>query len=156
MPRPDASPPSNSIANQNRVALVVGNRNYAQMPKLTNPVNDAERVADILKDIGFKVVMFEPDVSIAKFNKALKAFKKVATGAEWAVFYYAGHGLQSGGVNYLVPVDAEDLDEEGDLKQKTVQLDDVLNLMGEVQKLRVVILDACRSPLSVGATRACA
>jgi caspase domain-containing protein len=98
-------------------------------------------------------VMLEPNVSIAKFNKALKEFKKAATGAEWAVFYYAGHGLQAGGVNYLVPVDAEDLDEEVDLKQKTVALDDVLNLMGEVQKLRIVILDACRSPLSVGATR---
>ena len=153
MPRPDAPAPSASIANQTRVALVIGNRDYSQLPKLGNPVTDAGRVASALLEIGFKVVTLESNLSISQFIRALKEYKKVATGAEMAIFYYAGHAVQASGVNYLIPVDADDLDEEVDLKKKTVALDDVLNIMGEVQKLRVVILDAPRGLLSVGAAR---
>ena len=150
----DAQSPSNSIATQNRVALVIGNRDYAHLPKLVNSVNDAGRVADALREIGFKVVTLTADVSLVQFIQTLKEFKRVVAGAEMALFYYNGHALQHDGINFLIPVDAQDLDEGVDLRQKTVALDLVVNIMGDVQKQRVIILDASRGGLNVGVTRA--
>ena len=130
-----------------RVALVVGNSAYVNAPVLPNPKNDAEAVAASLKGLGFEVVK-AINGNRRQFEDAIRSFAHALRGADAGVFFYAGHGLQVNGTNYLVPVDAK-LSDETDLDFEAVPLDTVLKQMERETSTTVVFLDACRdNPLA--------
>src|SRR4029079_8733917 len=132
-----------------RVALVVGNSAYQSTTPLANPLNDARDMAAALEAVGFEVVE-ALDADRRKLDGALRAFTDKLAGADVALFFYAGPGLQVGAQNYLVPVDAK-LERERDLEFEAVKLDFVLRQM-EIDregKTTIVILNACRdNPLT--------
>jgi uncharacterized caspase-like protein len=111
--------------------------------KLVNPPRDADAIAAALTDDGFDVTRAE-DVGHADFVAAIKQFEDAAADADWAVIYYAGHGLQLDGVNYLIPVDAK-LVADRDVQDEAVPLGRVLEAVGGVHKLGLIIVDACRN-----------
>ena len=125
-----------------RVALVVGNSTYSHIARLPNPENDAADMAAALRRLGFEVTTAQ-DADRASLNEALRVFTRESVGANVALVFYAGHGLEMDGVNYLVPVDAR-LDRDTDVRFETVALDDVLAATAGAS-LRMVILDACRN-----------
>ena len=129
----------NAIAN-NRVALVVGNAKYAHAPPLANPHNDAQDIAAALRGLGFTVEL-AVDLERSEFGSRVTAFAKQTRGADAALFFYAGHGLQVDGENYLLPVDAV-LEDETQLPFHAVGLDAVLR--GMRSSANLVFLDACR------------
>jgi uncharacterized caspase-like protein len=126
-----------------RVALVIGNSAYQNVPKLPNPVNDARAVTALFKRAGFDVVESRPDLGISNLKRALRDFTDLAAQADVAVVYYAGHGIEVDGNNYLVPVDAV-LERDVDVEDETVSVDRVLKALDPAKRLRLVILDACR------------
>jgi uncharacterized caspase-like protein len=136
-------------AAETRVALVVGNSAYVNTAPLANPKNDAGDIAAALKGAGFEVIV-ALDTDRRAFDGALRSFTDKLAQADVALFFYAGHGLQVGAQNYLVPVDAR-LERERDLEFETVRLEFVMRQM-EIDregKTSIVILDACRdNPLS--------
>ena len=132
-----------------RVALVIGNAAYSQAGTLANPVNDATDMANALKKFSFEVIL-GLDLNRRSFDEKIRAFSKALEDADEAVLFYAGHGLQVAGHNYLVPVDAG-LSSERDLDFETISLDFVLKQMevGREGKTNIVFLDACRdNPLA--------
>ena len=130
-----------------RVALVVGNSTYAHVGRLPNPGNDAEDMSAALRRLGFEVTTVR-DAGRVELNDALRAFTRESAGVDVSLVFYAGHGLEMDGVNYLVPVDAR-LERDTDVRYETVELDDVL-ASTDGAELRVVILDACRNnPLAL-------
>ncbi|MFO1183472.1 MAG: tetratricopeptide repeat protein [Bauldia sp.] len=138
-PPPAAAP----IPLGRRVALVVGNGAYTGVPALPNPTGDAGLVAASLKAVGFDVRVVN-NAGRDDFLKALHAFQGQADGADWAVVYFAGHGIEMGGTNFLVPVDAK-LAEDRDVPDETVSLDRVLAAVDGARGLKMVVLDACRN-----------
>jgi uncharacterized caspase-like protein len=127
-----------------RVALIVGNSAYVNSAALPNPVNDAGDMAKALTEVGFEVVM-GLDLDKRAFDGKVRDFARALDKADVAVFFYAGHGLQVSGRNYLIPVDAR-LQGERDLDFEAVGVDFVLKQM-ELErdgKTNVVFLDACR------------
>jgi uncharacterized caspase-like protein len=141
-----------------RVALVLGNGAYRNVPRLTNPANDAADVAAALKVLGFETIV-ATDLDRAGMDEAAIRFARAARGADIALLYYSGHALQFGGVNYLAPVDAQ-LTDVADLR-RLVRLDDIVADLQQAKNLRVLVLDACRdNPFanelrrSLGASRA--
>ena len=125
-----------------RVALVVGNSTYSHIARLPNPENDAADMAAALRRLGFEVTT-ELDVGRAELTEALRAFTRRSVGADVALVFYAGHGIEMDRANYLVPVDAR-LERDLDLRYEAVTLDDMLaSTLGA--SLRLVILDACRN-----------
>jgi uncharacterized caspase-like protein len=131
-------------AAEKRVALVVGNSNYAQVGTLANPANDANDIASALKAAGFEVIL-GIDVDKREFDKKVRNFADILEDADAAIFFYAGHGLQVAGRNFLLPVDAR-VQTERDLDFDAVNLDFVLKQMelGRADKTNIVFLDACR------------
>ena len=129
---------------EKRVALVIGNSNYAAVTPLANPANDANDIAAALKSAGFEVIL-GLDVDKRGFDTKVRNFADLLEGSDVAVFFYAGHGLQVGGRNYLIPVDAH-LASERDLDFDAVGLDFVLKQMelARGDKTNIVFLDACR------------
>lgn len=127
---------------ERRVAFVVGNANYQSVSPLKNPVNDAAAVAKILRDLGFEVTLVT-NLGKADFEQKVSTFANSLPGASAAVFYYAGHGLQVDGRNYLVPVDAK-IDNEADLPFELVSIDIVMQRLVHHRITNIVILDACR------------
>lgn len=125
-----------------RVALVVGMAEYDHCPKLANPRRDAAGMVDVLSALGFHVIP-SLDQDLSGLTEALDRFYAEARGAEAALFYYAGHGLQLRGVNYLVPRDAR-LRSETRLGQETIALQGVVMAMEEKARIALVFLDACR------------
>lgn len=140
---------SHSVWAETRVALVVGNGTYAHTTALTNPLNDARDMTTALKAIGFDVVE-AIDAGKSSLDSALRSFADKLSDADVALFFYAGHGLQVGAQNYLVPIDAK-LQRERDLQFEAVSLDFIMRQM-EIDregKTTIVILDACRdNPLA--------
>jgi tetratricopeptide (TPR) repeat protein len=126
-----------------RVALIIGNGAYKNVHQLDNPPRDAKLVAGALRDIGFQTVTLTNDLTRDKFFEALHAFAGEAEKADWAVVYYAGHGFEIGGVNYLVPVDAR-LAADRDAETEAVALEQLIAAVGGARKVRLVMLDACR------------
>jgi uncharacterized caspase-like protein len=126
-----------------RVALVIGNGRYLHKPSLNNPLNDAQLLASTLRSIDFQSVTLKSDLSREQIISALREFATVADGAEWAVVYYSGHGIEFGGVNYLVPVDAM-LKADRDIDLEAVDVGKVLGAIEGAAKLRLLVLDACR------------
>ena len=126
-----------------RVALVIGNSAYSGVGALPNPAGDAALVADALGSEGFKVTLVR-DATRTAMLKALQAFSDEADQADWALVYYAGHGIEVGGVNYLLPTDVE-LRSDRDAQDEAISLNRVLETVENARKLRLVILDACRN-----------
>jgi len=125
-----------------RVALVVGNGAYEHTVPLANPANDAAAMAESLSRLGFQVIAVE-DASLSELSAGVREFAKQARGAELALLFYAGHGLQVDGINYLIPVDAV-LESEDDLVFAAIDLNDVLGIMTRSAQASLVFLDACR------------
>jgi TPR repeat protein len=140
-----------------RVALVIGNSAYRSVSRLDNPANDAKLMADTLRNLGFTLVGggAQLDLSKAQFEGALQTFGDQAQGADVDLFYYAGHGVQVRGKNFLAPVEAS-LTKEADIYLQMVDAEAVLSQMeGSGAKLNLVILDACRNnPFGGGRLRA--
>lgn len=137
-----------------RVALVIGNSDYQHGTPLANPRNDATDVAGALQAVGFKVILGR-DLDWRAFSETIRKFSNALKDADDAVFYYAGHGLQVGGQNYLIPVDAK-LDSERDLDFSAIRLNFVLRQMelDRDDKTNIVFLDACRdNPLARNLSR---
>lgn len=130
-------------AAEKRVALVIGNGAYAKVSKLPNPVNDAAAVEAMLKRGGFEKVVRATDLGAVQMRRALRDFSDDVRGADIAVVFYAGHGMEMNGSNYLIPVDAV-LERDIDVEDETVSLDRVNQVLEQAKQLRLVMLDACR------------
>jgi uncharacterized caspase-like protein len=138
---------------EKRVALVLGNSAYQSVPPLPNPVNDGAVIATTLKSAGFDVVDSRHDLPAAETRRALRDFADRARDADIAVIYYAGHGMEVDGTNYLIPVDAK-LERDTDVYDEAFSLDRVLLAIEPAKQLRLVILDACRdNPFAKGMKR---
>ena len=132
---------------ESRLALVIGQSAYRSVPALPNPANDARAVTQLLTDSGFEVST-AADLSQGQMREKVSEFagKVAAKGADTvALVFYAGHGLQIDGENYLVPIDI-DVKREADIPLQAVRLNDVLNTLASVpSRMRILILDACRN-----------
>jgi Caspase domain len=126
-----------------RVALIVGNSTYQTVPQLPNPSRDASAVAKMFKDAGFDTVDLQVDVGNLEFKRAIRRFEATADQADIAVVYYAGHGLEITGTNYLIPVDAR-LASDRDADDEAIPLERLVSSADGARRLRLVILDACR------------
>ncbi|MGY3081219.1 putative caspase-like protein [Bradyrhizobium sp. LM6.10] len=127
-----------------RVALVVGNANYQNAPLLPNPANDAAAITATLKEAGFDVVDSRLNLAATDMRRALREFADQARNADIALVYYAGHGIEIDGTNYLIPTDAR-LERDTDIYDEAFSLDRVLLAIEPAKQLRVVIVDACRN-----------
>ncbi len=130
-------------AGPRKVALIVGNGAYRNVAPLANPPRDAKLIASTFRELGFATVTTAPDLGRDKFFATLHEFGVEAEKADWAVVYYAGHGMEIGGVNYLIPVDAR-LKADSDAETQAVALEQVIAAVAGAKKLRLVMLDACR------------
>ncbi|WFP77336.1 caspase family protein [Mesorhizobium sp. WSM4906] len=134
-------------AGSNRVALVIGNSKYVYAPTLPNPAGDARLMADVLRKAGFNVIE-GVDLDYAGMRDRLNKFTEASYDADTALIYYAGHGMQVNGKNYLIPIDAE-LTAPAHLKTRTIQMDELLAALPPDPAVGIVILDACRdNPLA--------
>jgi uncharacterized caspase-like protein len=127
---------------EKRIALVIGNSAYRHVTPLTNPKNDAHDVAVKLKALKFEVIE-SLDADYRHLRSALQQFGRAAVGADIAMVYYAGHGIEVNKQNYLIPIDAK-LKSDVDVEFETVDLDLLMRAVTPAKKLRVVVLDACR------------
>ena len=132
---------------ENRLALVIGESAYRAVPSLPNPANDARAMTRLLTDAGFAVTTAS-DLSQRELNQKVGDFTAAiaAKGPDTvALVFYAGHGLQIDGENYLVPVDV-DPKREADIPLQAVRLNDILNTLNSVpSRMRILLLDACRN-----------
>ncbi len=130
-----------------RVALVIGNGAYENTIQLPNPANDAQQIATKLRSLGFDVVSGQ-DETYTEMRRSVMEFAKKAYGAEIALLFYAGHGMQIAGQNLLVPVDAR-IEDETSLDFETISVDFIMRQMSKDVKVQMVFLDACRdNPLA--------
>ena len=126
-----------------RVALVIGNSAYQHVPRLANPANDSAAISETLENAGFDVVQLKRDLTANELRRALRDFADIAQGADFAIIFFAGHGIEIDGTNYLIPTDAT-LERDVDAADEAVPLDRLLSVVEPARKLRLVILDACR------------
>ncbi|MEO8317388.1 MAG: caspase family protein [Bradyrhizobium sp.] len=127
----------------NRVALVIGNGAYEKVPLLPNPTRDAAAIGDSLSRLGFTVTRLK-DATASAMRKSIIEFGRAAVGSEMAVVFYAGHGMEVGGENWLIPVDAE-LRSDTDVENEAVSLKGITLQVGKASQLGLVMLDACRN-----------
>ena len=127
-----------------RVALLIGNQDYKATTPLKNPANDVELMRKTLKDAGFDDVEVALDVDLVGMKKALRSFEDKAYGAEVAVLYYSGHGVEMGGTNYLIPTDAV-LKSDRDVEDEALALERAERSLNGATRLKLIILDACRN-----------
>ncbi|RXT56199.1 hypothetical protein B6S44_09085 [Bosea sp. Tri-44] len=130
-------------ASERRVALVIGNSSYRNAPVLPNTVNDARDMAAALRKVGFEVVD-GIDLDKRGMDTALTRFARLAQDADSVMFYFAGHGFQFNGENYLVPVEAKIEDEAG-VQYETTRLNDVVTALNFAKGVKIMVLDACRN-----------
>ena len=128
---------------EKRVALVIGNSGYHAVAPLLAPERDARAVADALQQTGFQTVDLALDLDRDGIVKALRLFRDEADNADWALIYFAGHGIEIDRVNYLIPTDAR-LTDDRDVKTETVSYEELLSTVNGAKALRLVVLDACR------------
>ncbi len=128
---------------EKRMALVIGNSKYEHVGGLANPTNDAAAIAAALEGLGFTVQQLN-DVGRNEFRDGLAEFSSASIGADIAVVYYAGHGMEMDRQNYLIPIDAK-LEADLRVRFEAVALEDVLGALDGVRGIRIVILDACRN-----------
>ncbi|MFT7596195.1 MAG: hypothetical protein ACI8R4_003530 [Paracoccaceae bacterium] len=126
-----------------QVALVIGNSKYTSVSELDNPQNDSAAVTKALKAQGFEVITGN-NLGRIEMRNTLRQFRGLADKADVALVYYAGHGIEIGGTNYLVPVDAR-LEDERDAGLEMVEVDLVLRQISGARTLKMVVLDACRN-----------
>lgn len=131
------------VSAQEKVALLIGNASYKVVGELANPVNDVLAVQDSLESHGFHVTV-AVDQGFADMNFALRSFRDKADQAKVAMIYYTGHGIEIGGRNYLIPIDAS-LEDERDAAVEAVTLDAMLRQISGASELKIVVLDACRN-----------
>lgn len=144
-------------AKESRVALVIGNSDYRAMTRLRNPVNDAQDMAKLLKTIGFETIVL-PNANRDQVLDGLERFQRDIRSDSVALVFFAGHGVQVAGRNYLLPTDAK-VDSELAVKNHGIALDDVLATMEAANaRIRLVYLDACRDtpPQLLSSTRSAA
>ena len=135
-----------------RVALVIGNSNYRNVPKLPNPSADASAIAEQLKNAGFDSVDLEIDVENLDFKRAIRKFEHIASDVDIAVIFFAGHGIELRGTNYMIPVDAK-LADDRDAPDEAITLDRLVEAVEGAKRLRLVIVDACRdNPFNAAVT----
>jgi tetratricopeptide (TPR) repeat protein len=132
-----------SVSRLNRVALVIANSKYQRFGQLLNPKRDGAAIAEAFQRVGFRQVVVVEDQTREQLLAALRSFRELADPAEWAVIYYAGHGIEIDGVNYIVPVDAK-LVSDRDVQDEAITLSRVLDTVERSTQLKLVILDACR------------
>jgi WD40 repeat protein/uncharacterized caspase-like protein len=128
---------------EKRVALVIGNGNYTKVARLNNPNNDAAAMEAMFKAAAFTSVVRLNDLGAAAMKRAVRDFADTAHDADIAVVFYAGHGIEVAGVNYLLPIDAV-LERDIDVQDEAVSLDRINQVLEPVKRLRLIILDACR------------
>src|SRR5271163_2757423 len=128
---------------ERRVAFVIGNSAYKNATSLPNTINDANAVAALFKSVGFEVVNSRTELGVLEFKRAVRDFLITAETADIAVVYYAGHGIEVNGANYLIPVDAK-LARDYDVEDEAVALDRIIWALQPVRRLRLILLDACR------------
>jgi hypothetical protein len=128
---------------EKRVALVMGNSAYQNVNRLANPTNDSEAMSAILKKAGFDVVELKRDLNVSEMRRALRDFSDAVRDADVAIVYFAGHGIEIDGTNYVIPVDAV-LERDIDAFDEAIPLDRILTVIEPAKQLRLVILDACR------------
>jgi Caspase domain len=128
---------------QKRVALVIGNGAYTKVPALPNPSNDAAAVEKLLRAAGFEYVQRSDNLKLTDLRKALRDFSAQVAGADIAVVFFAGHGIEVNGTNYLIPVDAV-LEHDVDVQDEAFALDRVSQALEPAKRLRLIVLDACR------------
>jgi Caspase domain len=144
---------SPGVARNKCVALVIGNSDYKHTPRLENPKNDAADMAAQLKKLGF-AVMEGRDLDKAGMDRTIRDFAETLGGAQVGLFFYAGHGLQVGGQNYLVPIDAK-LTTASAVDFEMVRLDLVHRTMEREAGTNILMMDACRdNPLARNLARA--
>jgi Caspase domain len=132
-----------AAASDRRVALVIGNSAYNNASTLPNTINDSTAIAALFKLMGFEVVISRNDLGVVDFKRSVREFLITADKADIAVVYYAGHGVEIGGINYLVPVDAR-LSRDYDVEDEAVSLERIIWALESVHRLRLILLDACR------------
>lgn len=132
-----------TAAEARKVALVIGNSDYANTSRLANPVNDIKIIAASARQAGFDDVTIAADLSVNDFQKAMRDFRAKADGAEVAMVYFAGHGIEAQGKNWLIPTDAQ-LKSDLDLPYEAINLDRLMESVSGAQ-IRMVVLDSCRN-----------
>src|SRR5262245_40873862 len=132
-----------SASAQKRVALVIGNGTYTKVARLDNPKNDAAAMEAMFKAAAFTSVVRLEDLGVAAMKRVLRDFSDTAQDADIAAVFYAGHGIEVAGVNYLIPIDAV-LERDIDVQDEAVSLDRINQVLEPVKRLRLIILDACR------------
>ncbi|OPY98545.1 hypothetical protein A5906_30965 [Bradyrhizobium sacchari] len=147
--------PTAAAAEGRRVALVIGNGAYRNVPVLVNPPNDASDIAAALKRLGFTVSL-ATNASFEEMRRGLIALGREAAGADMAAVYFAGHGMEINGQNWLIPVDAE-LKRDTDAANEAINLQSVMLQVSNATGLGLIILDACRdNPFAVRMNRSLA
>ena len=134
---------SGGKATRLRKALVIGNGAYTHVPPLPNPPNDSAAISAALERLGFAVMRLD-DAGKSDLEQGLLTFMQAAQGAEIAMVFYAGHGMEVDNRNFLVPVDAR-LESEWSVELESVSLDIVMRAVGRASQLGLVVLDACRN-----------
>lgn len=150
VPPPDETPnlpDLNTLPPGKRVALVMGNSDYRHAPLLPNPKNDATRLTQTLKRLGFSVIVGLDQDKVA-MEGTVRSYVRAIQGADVALFFYAGHAMQMDGKNYLIPIDAK-LEDATAVDFETIELGTILNYMNAPGRLSIALLDACRdNPLA--------
>ena len=134
---------SPALAQQARVALVIGYGAYEKVPELPNPTRDAADIGRALERLDFKITQVK-NANAQEMRKAVVEFGRAAEGADLAVVFYAGHGMEVSGENWLIPVSAE-LRSDTDIESEAISLRSVSLQVSKARKLGLVILDACRN-----------
>ena len=142
-PNTPQAEPGKAVPAEKRVALLIGNAAYANQGQLENPVNDIQKVGEVLRDLEFQVFE-ERNLIYRDFAESLRAFGKVAADADWSLIYYAGHGMEIGGRTYVLPTDTQ-LEKDVDADDEAVKLDTILEKVERSRGLGLVVLDACRN-----------
>ncbi|SEH12071.1 Uncharacterized protein, contains caspase domain [Sphingopyxis sp. YR583] len=132
-----------SAAEARKVALIIGNGDYANTSRLANPANDIRIIAASARQAGFDDVTVAADLAVNDFQKAMRDFRAKADGAEVAMVYYAGHGIEAQGKNWLIPTDAQ-LKSDLDLPYEAINLDRLMESVSGAQ-IRMIVLDSCRN-----------
>jgi Caspase domain len=127
-----------------RIALLISNGGYEHVPTLPNAKNDATALAAALRNAGFQSVTLKTDLKRDEIMAALSDFARAADGADWAVVYYSGHGIEYRGSNYLIAIDARLLVDR-DIDLEAVDIGKVMSTVEGAKRLRLIILDACRN-----------
>jgi uncharacterized caspase-like protein len=153
--KPEGGDHAGGNPSERRVALVIGNGAYKNTAPLTNPVHGATAMAAALKRLNFEVLQAQ-DLDYAAFAGRVRDFGRALRDAHVALFYYAGHGLQVDGANYVVPVDAA-LEHEADVQLELVAVQTILAQMELGNRTSILLLDSCRNnPLARNLARAMA